>query len=313
MKLKYKILWIEDEPKSIKREATKVKKYLNDDYGFECKNDDITIKNYEEFQSEFIDTDGKVKSKIEEFDLLLVDFDLGEEEHTGDILIDIIRKSVYSEILFYSSNYEELRSKLDQHFIDGVFTSNRDELEEKVKKLINVTIKKVQDVNNLRGLIMAEVAELDRIKERIISNASSKVSGKKLERYILKKIKSSGNTTKNQAEGHLEDISNVSFNGLFSKIGFVDSNKKAMTIGEVLKECNINNPVCKDTFFRPYKEKILDRRNIFAHVEECDISDENGNTCKFINDIPFTEEKCIEIRKEIKDYKKILIEIEKQL
>ena len=44
--------------------------------------------------------------------------------------------------------------------------------------LINVTIKKVQDVNNLRGLIMAEVAELDRIKESMdeTSNAMDQIA-----------------------------------------------------------------------------------------------------------------------------------------
>ena len=238
---------------------------------------------------------------------------MGEEEQTGDKLIEVIREGIYSEILFYSSELESITNKLNNHFIDGVFTSDRDHLVDKIKKLIRVTTKKVQDVNNLRGLIMAEVAELDIIKEGIIKLASQKIDEKKLEKYTLDKIKSSGHSNKNTAQRYLDDISNITFDSLFEKIGFVDSNKKAMTIGEALSKLNIIEPVTKETFTQPYIDNILDKRNKFAHIKECDGVDGDGNLCKMIGDIPFTEEKCIEIRKEIKQYKDILKQIEQKL
>lgn len=312
MKLKYKILWIEDELDSIERPKNQIQRYLEDDYGFECSEDDIVIKDYDEFEEEYIYEENqrkRVKDSIKEFDLLLVDFNLGEEEQTGDKLIDIIRDGIYSEILFYSSELESINKKLNNHFIDGVFTSDREHLEDKIKKLINVTIKKVQDVNNLRGLIMAEVAELDIIKEEIIHLASQRIDEKKLEKYTLDKIKSSGNSSKNQAQTFLDNLDTTTFNLLFEKIGFVDSNKKAMTIGEALQKLNIEEPVSKDTFTQPYINNILDKRNKFAHIKECDGVDEEGNACKVIGGIPFTEKKCIEIRKEIREYKKILEDI----
>jgi hypothetical protein len=315
MKLKYKILWIEDEKSSIKIKAKNIRKYLEDDYGFECLESDITILDYEEFVEDYID-DNELKScsDIEKYDLLLVDFNLGEEEHTGDKLIQIIRdNNIYSEILFYSSDLDSLIDKLNQHFIDGVFTSVRDELENKVKKLIKVTIKKVQDVNNLRGLIMAEVAELDRMKERIIIKASVKIPEKSIEKYTLKKVKESGNSNKNKAQRYLDDLDSVTFESLFSFVGFIDSDKKAKATGEILNKLNITEPVTKDDFIQPYIDNILGKRNKFAHIEECDGDDGQGNSCKVIGDIPFTEEKCIEIRKEIKMYKDILKEIETKI
>ncbi len=317
MKLKYKILFIEDTPKSINREVEKIREYLENDYGFECLGEDIKIVDYEDFEEIYLDKIAEnttVKEAIKEFDLLMVDFDLGEDGHTGDNLIKLIRDSkVYSEILFYSSNYKQLRDKLENTFIDGVFTSNRDELEDKIKKLINVTIKKTQDVNNLRGLIMAEVSELDIIKEEIIKLASQKIDEKKLEKYTLDKIKSSGDSNKKTAQKHLDDISNITFDSLFEKIGFVDSNKKAMTIGEILSKLDITEPVTKQTFTQPYIDNILSKRNKFAHIKECDGIDGDGNPCKMIGDIPFTQEKCIEIRKEIKIYKKILEDIKNSI
>jgi len=300
MKLKYKILWIEDEKNSIKIKAKNIRKYLEDDYGFECLESDITILDYEEFVEDYIDNNElKPGSDIEKYDLLLVDFNLGEKEHTGDKLIQIIRdNNIYSEILFYSSDLDSLISKLNQHFIDGVFTSVRDELENKVKKLIKVTIKKVQDVNNLRGLIMAEVAELDRIKEKIIVKATLITNGFDTKKYILKTLKKSYSDNLKQVEKYKEDNIEIILNKLY-----VDSDKKARTITKV--ENNFDE--------KKYRSTILKNRNMFAHVEECDGVDEKGKACKLIGDIPFTEAKCIEIRKEIKEYKKILLAIKIKL
>jgi len=304
MTLSYKILWIEDTPKAVRAKKRIIKHYLENEKGYTCE-----IKEIDNFNS-FEQDIGYVKTS--NYDLLLVDLDLGSEDehHNGNDIIKRIRdENIYTEIIFYSSQYENLMSIITNPFIEGIFTSERDMLDTKVKKIIDVTIKKVQDVNNLRGLIMAEVAELDLIKEEIIQKASEKVPSKSLERYTLKKIKSSGQSSKSQAERHIENISEVTFNSLFQKIGFIDSNKKAMAIGEALDKLNITEPVTKATFTQPYIDNILDKRNKFAHIKECEREDDNGNKCWFIGDIPFTEEKCIEIRKEIREYRKILEDI----
>jgi len=315
MKLKYKILWVEDEEDSIKIKAKNIRLYLENEYGFECSLDDITILDYEEFETNYIDNNKmKIGTNIEQFDLVLVDFNLGEVQHTGDKLIKVVRDgNIYSEILFYSSDLDSLKEKLNKHFIDGIFTSNRDELEEKIKKLIRVTIKKVQDVNNLRGLIMAEVSELDRIKERIIVNATSKIDDRGLEKYMLKKVKSSIDANKNKLDEFNDNIDNLLITDLLNSRGLIDSDKKRLAVGKTLEKLSITEPIDKITFLEPYKNNILTIRNNFAHVEESDGFDEDGNTCKLIGSIPFTEKKCIEIRQEIKKYKNILVEIEQKL
>lgn len=318
MKLKYKILWIEDDPKSITRPQNQIKKYLEDDYGFECKDEDVVIKDYDEFKSEFLEEYNGVvraKDKINEFDLLLVDFNLGEEEHTGDILINLIRESkVYSEILFYSSDYQDLRNKLNNnHFIDGVFTSNRDELEDKIKRLINVTIKKTQDVNNLRGLIMAEVAELDRIKKNIIQKFSGEADSK-FKQYIkedvFSKIREELENLKCLVKVEDSECSHDDINlEELQKNFFYDTSKKSRTVYKIKRK------KCNDIEFthKNYMEDVIDKRNVLAHQKE----DEDASG-KFLlypngNRLEFTEEECNKIRKDIKKYKKLLEDIEQKL
>lgn len=316
MKLKYKILWIEDELDSIERPKNQIQRYLEDDYGFECSEDDIVIKDYDEFEEEYIYEENqrkRVKDSIKEFDLLLVDFNLGEEEQTGDKLIDIIRDGIYSEILFYSSKLESITEKLNNHFIDGVFTSDREHLEDKIKKLIRVTIKKVQDVNNLRGLIMAEVAELDRIKKNIIQKFNKEADSefkKYIKEDIFSKIKKDLESLSclvkvedsecSHDEINLEELQNNFF---------YDSFKKSRTVNKIKsKKCNHIDFKHED-----YRKDVIAKRNVLAHQKEDE--DRLGKFLLYPNGdrLEFTEEHCIKIRKDIKKYKKYLEDIEKVL
>ena len=317
MKLKYKILWIEDEKSSIKIKARNIRRYLEDDYGFECKIEDMRVLDYEEFLEIYV-VDNRIKedSDIEQFDLLLVDFNLGEKEHTGDKLIQIIRDdNIYSEILFYSSDLDSLIKKLNQHFIDGVFTSVRDELENKVKKLIKVTIKKVQDVNNLRGLIMAEVAELDRIKKSILLKYNAKNQDDiKLKKYVKEDIFKKINDELVDLECVINsscEHSKIDIEKLLNNF-FYDSYKKSRTVFKV-KKLDSN---CSDIPFihQEYFDKVIKKRNVLAH--ESEHTREDGS--KYLNytngkPLEFTEEHCIEIRQDIRKYKKLLEDIDSKM
>lgn len=305
MKLEYKILWIDNVNAIYTDHQSTIEEHLTN-LGFTP----IIEKgvDYQAFD--------KFESNLKQFDLFLLDYKLDGTQNGNEIIKNIRNEhSIYTDVIFYSTLPDEVRQRIYDDKLNGVYYTSRDfeQFEEDVLSIIDVTIKKTQDVNNLRGLIMAEVAELERIKERIIIKASPKISEKNIEKYVLKKIKSSGNSTKNNAEKLLIDIDNVLFEDLFKKIGFIDLDKKLHATGEILHKLNITTPISKEALIEPYKQNIRDMRNKFAHIEECDGIDGDGNPCKMIGDIPFTQEKCIEIRKEIKIYKKILEDIKNSI
>jgi hypothetical protein len=305
MKLEYKILWIEDTPKSIRRDKKKIIAYI-EDLGFECYIEDIT--NFSDFEKNI------GYKNTSEYDLLLIDLDLGNQEtkDEGNLIIKNIRdESIYSEIIFYSSQYEELKRKLNNHFIEGIFTSSREELKNKVEQIIDVTIKKVQDVNNLRGLIMAEVAELDRIKKSILLKYNSKNKDNiKLKKYIkediFKKI--------NEELVDLECIINsdcehnkIDIEKLLNNF-FYDSYKKSRTVFKV-KKLDSN---CSSIPFihQEYYDNVIKKRNVLAHESE-KIREDGTKYLNYTNGKPleFTEEHCIQIRKDIRKFKKLLEDI----
>lgn len=292
MTLDYKILWIDDHEDFFRNHEDFIKEHL-EEKGFEAQ----IIKH--KSLHDYLEHDDNKAEQIK-YDLFLVDLNL-DNGHTGNEIIEKIRSNkVLTDIIFYSTNLADVRRSVNDNNIEGVFVTsrNQDDFEEKVTDVIDVTIKKVQDVNNLRGLIMAEVAELDRIKERILVQYSTIKSDRSIESYILEKLKKSYDDNLKKVESHAEKSITEIIDNLY-----VDSDKKARAVKK------INSSFDESA----YRVSILKKRNFFAHIEESDGVDERGIVCKVIGDIPFTEENCINIRKEIKKYKGILTAIEKQL
>jgi hypothetical protein len=287
MTLDYKILWIDDHEDFFRNHEDFIKEHI-EEKGFEAQ-----IIKHKSLQDYLEHDDNKVEQI--KYDLFLVDLNL-DNGHTGNEIIEKIRSNkVLTDIIFYSTNLADVRRSVNDNNIEGVFVTsrNQNDFEEKVTDVIDVTIKKVQDVNNLRGLIMAEVAELDRIKERILVQYSTIKSDRSIESYLLEKLKKSYDDNLKKVESHAKKSITEIIDNLY-----VDSDKKARAVKKI-------NPSFDES---AYRISILKKRNSFAHVEENIIDGQ-----RMIGDIPFTEDECVKIRKDIREYKSILEVIEKEL
>lgn len=158
MNLGYKILWFEDEPASFRAKNRLVKRIV-ENFGF----------NYPDPRNE-IDGSNIESINFAQYDLIISDLKLSNVQ--GTALLDIIRdKGIYTEVIFYSSIGESaLREELKKFEIDGVYCADRtnENFKEKVEKVIETTIKKVQDVNNTRGLVIAETILLEKKIESVL-------------------------------------------------------------------------------------------------------------------------------------------------
>lgn len=158
MRLEYNILWFEDSETYVGSLKPRLEAFI-EDFGFEPT---FTIVTNGSDLPELLGNDS--------FDIILMDFNLeGESGNGGDggVLINMIRdREFYIEILFYSAQHG-FREHINPH-LDGVFFADRDELFEKSKKVINLTIKKSQDINNLRGLVIAESIDIESKMDEIL-------------------------------------------------------------------------------------------------------------------------------------------------
>lgn len=307
MTLVYKILWVDDHKAFFKNHRNYIKEHL-EEKGF-----DVNITEYTSFQE--FQENGNTQLQQKEYDLFLIDLNL-DHGNTGDQIISEIRTNhVLTDVIFYSTQLRDVKQKIIDNVIEGVYITNRSDFEDKVTDVIDVTIRKVQDVNNLRGLIMAEVAELDRLKKEIVkkytlNNKDHDNLKKYVKEYIFSKIKKDIEDYDFLIKDD-DSYKNMELDQLIENLIY-DSYRKARTVYRIKRL----EPNCSSIpfVFDEYYKDVIKKRNVFAHEEESTRKDgtkfltyKNGDL------LEFDEEHCIKIRKDIKKYKQILKNIEKVL
>ncbi|MEF3310611.1 response regulator [Paenibacillus sp. GYB004] len=159
MKIKYRILWFEDNKSWFETASRNISDFL-DDNGFELE------------ATRYDNAHQGIKYILSncDYDLILMDLNLNGT-HGDKIIEDIRNEDLFTEIIFYSqSDVQTIRATIRDKGIDGLYCTSRntDEFEDKVTKIIRNTIKKVQDVNNMRGLVIAQTIDLEnKIKEML--------------------------------------------------------------------------------------------------------------------------------------------------
>lgn len=179
MRISYNILWIENENDWLEPSLEFVRGIVEDN-GFELNS---TLKSSEKDIEDML----KDVEPFKNFDLILVDFNLNRGDRGNKIIENIRDHKIFTEVIFYSQNAEGIRQAIKDHWLDGIYCSsrNRDEFEFKFEKVFLTTIKKVQHISTMRGLVLSETSQLDNKIEEII-NAFFSTQGE-AEIIILKK------------------------------------------------------------------------------------------------------------------------------
>lgn len=166
MNLTYKVLWIEDNEQYVDALNQDILEAHLHGHGF-----DLELQFRTSPEEIALDVDGTA------FDLMVIDYQITEhsegddeitnkeDEKTGDKVIKAVRDhDCLTEVIFYSgAPTNELRQVAAKRELEGVFFSDRDPevLLRKVCDVFDLTVRKVVDVNNMRGIVMAGVADID--------------------------------------------------------------------------------------------------------------------------------------------------------
>lgn len=302
MKLKYNLLWIENEEDWMESVEDDIKVMVEDNafeyVRYNCKQEE-----------EGLDYNA--------YDLILMDLNL-DSQPSGDQLIKKIRENgIYTDVVFYSSGgLENIKQKAREYNLEGVYFSGRNNVQfiEKVTKVIETTIRKVQDLNNLRGLVMGEVSELDAIMQCV------------LEKYFTNPDRLTvlhNKVTKDRENMLHRSLENLSSNNCDKKCTLslrnktikeiaeiYDSSQKAHSIHVILRDLNANGrfAVENKSFFESYKKEIIEKRNNLAH---CESKMANGVEilCTRNGNVTFSAEDFKKIRQDISKYNKLFNEI----
>lgn len=279
MDITYKILWFEDTDESFETLSRRTTRYV------EAKNlrcqitriygvSDFNISQYD----------------LNSYEVLVVDLRLAQDSK-GYEIIKTIRESHYvNDILFYSSEgIAALDAALKEYRLEGVFLSERDNrlFLEKIKQLIDKSVRRSENIINIRGIIMDETSEFDsQMKEIVIAAHSfmSQPEKESVKRHAIKLLTENAASARKLLEKYSADdnwmISNLmeehAFTSmmktrLLNKVLCMKENKR---IQESIKACQDILPAVFDAngqivnYVKEYEDKVLVFRNKLAHVKQ---------------------------------------------
>lgn len=240
--LRYKVLWIDDNYPETKVDG--IKDFLEEE-GF---SPDISFK----------DTTQGIEDELEdpEIDIVITDFNLGDID-VKDVVSKIREKQKYIDLILYSENPPEgFRDVLNE--FDGVYGCIRDDVEDTIINVIRNTIRRTQNVNNMRGVVISEAIDIENQIEKII------LSYFQNEKDLVEKVLKS--------RGSCDFGKKISFlNSIIKKINKSAQDKKDDTSFEPQVQKQFEEILEK---LKPYRNKckklgedVMKPRNILAHVE----------------------------------------------
>ena len=185
MNKEFKILWFEDNEDWRKPIEYQIKKTLSSKY---LQPVITPLKKGSSFNLNDIEKNN--------YDLILVDNYLLDDPKGSDLVTKIRTNKIYTDILFYSSKYNDLvefLKKVLSDDINGIYISKRDNelFIEKVNKLIDKNIRRTENIINFRGIITESTSEFEKIAHDKIAELYNNLSDenkKQLDSIVTDKI-----------------------------------------------------------------------------------------------------------------------------
>lgn len=155
MKLEYRILWFEDDRESVQDVIDALRGLLRGQ-GFEL------VCVWGKCNAAAMTGTVERLQNYNPYDLMVFDYDLGSDL-TGEELAQTLRSKIWTEILYYSANrtFEELSHGMSDRRVEGVFCAIRRNLEERLWHIVESQIKRICDLNNMRGIVLDSMSSVD--------------------------------------------------------------------------------------------------------------------------------------------------------
>lgn len=304
MKLNYYILWVEDDDSWYETTAELCKDTV-DGYGFSP-----VIKRKKTLDEV---TQELVGDGLKKYDIFLIDFTLRNSKD-GSSIIDFLReKNIYTDIIFYSSDKQTIIESIKEKELEGVYHSDRKEIEDKFEKVFLTTIKKIEEINSMRGLIVGETSDLDSmIEERLLSCIKLDIAKTfDIDKFVLNEIieKALQRAQFLKSEYESEGLSNLFIH--------IDAIKKWELLRGILKK-NKNLHAYIMEFIEingTYQDEVIKIRNMFAHAKVI-IGEDGKELLKSLTGTDhheFNEESFRAIRTNLKKHHKSLHDLQECL
>lgn len=299
MDINYKILWFEDTDESYETLSRRTERYIVKK-NLKCKIERVYGT------SDFDIT----KYDLNSYEILVVDLQLSHGSK-GYEVIEAIRAGNYvNDVLFYSAaGVDTLEGVMKKYRLEGVFLSERENslFMEKMRQLIDKSVRRSENVINIRGIVMDETSEFDSQMSDIVTIANTMMSTSEItaiKQYIStkllkKKSDEIASLAAKYAEGSDWAISDLLTEHEFTSmmraklVNKIVNMRENAQIAKAVSECADILPEAfptadgKSLFAEAYNKNVIVFRNKLAHVKQL-----NAQNPVLIGEINGVEYKC---------------------
>lgn len=250
MNLNYKILWYDDHKEYF--ESRDNERILSEilSWGFMPHitpiHDPAELSQHEPF---------------DDFDMLIVDFDLGTDISGAKFIKSVRDLNVYAEIIFYSMKGDDaLWQAVIEERLQGVYVVHKSGIDTKLIDVARHSVSKILDLENMRGIVMAEVGDLDELLEKIFTLAMHGITEEQRQKVYTSFVKKSREPDKRFEDALSAFESGPSIERLLT---LSDGSEKRL---ENFNRVKKHHPLLKShSFSDEYRDAILSPRNFLAH------------------------------------------------
>jgi len=299
MKTDYKILWIDDDHSYVRGDQRNFYRFFKR-HGIELKIIEIVVSEGSKTidNKDFTDAINDI-----ELDIILVDFNMATGENGNDI-IKHIRQTLHHyhiPIVFYSADGpEELQRQIlkinieiqdRKNLSDGIYFCHRDDIFDKVEKILISLLKKEERPKRVRGLLMDRVSEIDATIIKLLNYCSKiEVEGKTQQR-ARKVIIDNLIKRKQKIETIITTLEENDYSMLIKYVvdNYIDfdSARRADLLREILRELGPNYGIVLSNFYNDCEGNVClsKLRNNYAHKTEKELMGEHDEgKCKYIRE-----------------------------
>jgi DNA-binding NarL/FixJ family response regulator len=199
-------------------------------------------------------------------DLVMMDWKLGGGYDGAELAKKL--RVVYrdAEMIFYSSeSAKQLRKLIFDQDIDGVFCSHRTNLSERTMGIVHAQLRKILDLNHMRGIVMAATSDLD----QAIIECLKKVHALSKQDTKDEFANTIGSKISKSLRSKADDIDKLVKKGNLDKLLHEPSFGAALRLSILQEEISKIEHQISETHLLEglarYKDEVIGPRNDFAH------------------------------------------------
>lgn len=260
MRLDFKVLWFENQMDGVRQAASGMKRALAD-HGLRLELD-------QQADASRLEELARHQELYHDYDLVIVDWDLGDGQPKGDEVAKRIRNSFgFTDIIFYSGKAtDQLRDMVKDQAIDGVYCSGRTELRAKLIDHVEYVVERLSRLEAMRGLAVVSAGRCDDHMREVVRLAFERMTEEKqadLLQAIDKRVigSAASHAKKYGKTTNLEE--KLTSRALTSAILYEIA---TMALSQIADSCPDSGPLLK--ILETYRDDVIMPRNALGHIVE---------------------------------------------